>query len=45
MGPAGAAVGRDVLVAHVRQVVNTVDITPVPSGGNPIDWDERCVHI
>ena len=44
VGPAGAAILRNVLVAHIRQVIDTVDVAPVPSFWNSVYWDERRMH-
>ena len=41
MGPAGTAVLRDVLVADVGDVIDTIDVVPVPLSGQVVDWLQR----
>ena len=43
MGPARATVGRDVLIAHVSKVVDSINVRPVPSRGHVIDGLEGGV--
>jgi len=44
VGPARATILRNVLVTHICQVIDTVDIAPVPSFGNRVNWDKRRVY-
>ena len=45
VGPAGTAVGGDVLVAHVGQVVSALNVAPVPGLGNGVDVGERSLDL
>ena len=40
MGPARAAILRNVLIANVRQEIGPVDVVPDPSFGDVICWHQ-----
>ena len=45
MGPAGATVGGDVLVAHVSDHALSVDVVPEPLLGEVVDGLKRGVDL